>query len=308
MLTRRLKNIPVRELAGIQYVGLNGITQSCVSAIAQQLSNMSEMIHRAALLTCSSYHGFLLFTEYNSAIAVKAGFASGYGGEGPRGLATSLMLLRQRNIEIEEYVVNKDFFERLEYSCLLQSDVDSIKHGNPVRPRRWYDYIHPYEGKDEHEEQLELSQHYPSLMPFGIIDRRIVDLAVEFRGNEDAAIIGAFRRLEEHLRKRTGLTGEGANLFSKIFVQEGCPLRWDVPEKAESKGRGSMFAAAYMAYRNARVHREVESEVDAALREFLLVNELYRLEAEAMTEADIIAKREKAAALENALLALKKKT
>jgi hypothetical protein len=309
MIKRRLKNIPIHKLAGIEYVGLNGITQSCVMALAQRLSNLSEMIRKAALLTYSSQHAFLLFTEYEGVIAVKAGFTSGYSGEGPRGLAASLMLLRQRNLNIDEYEVDHNFFERLEYSCLLRSDVDIIEQGNPIRPNRWYDYIYPYREEDNFKEESGLSRYYPSVMPFEIIDERIVDLAIRFRGDEDAMIIRAFRRLEEILRKRTGVTGEGAGLFSKIFLLEAAPvLRWDVPDKAESKGRGNLFAAAYMAYRNARVHREVDSGDDTALREFLLVNELYRLEAEAMTEAEIAAKREEEVAIESALQSMKNRT
>jgi hypothetical protein len=307
MLKKRLKNIPIHDLAAIEYVGLNGITQSCVLAIAQQLSNLTEAIQKVALLTCFSSHAFIVITEYGRIIAVKSGFNSGYRGEGPRGLAASLTLLRQRNLEIDEYVVDRHFFERLEYSCLLQRDVDAIVQGSPVRPNRWYDYIYPY--KDYFEEQLGLSQYYPSVMPFEIIDERITDLAIKFRGDEDAIIIRAFRRLEDILRKRTGVAGEGASLFSRIFLSENAPvLRWDVPDKAEGKGRGNLFTATYMAYRNARVHREMEPRDDAALREFLLINELFLLEAEALTEAEIKAKWDEEAATESALRSLKETT
>ncbi len=47
-----------------------------------------------------------------------------------------------------------------------------------------------------------------------------------------------------------------------------------------------------MAFRNARAHREIKPALEAELREFLLVNELYRLEAEAVTEAELQEKRD----------------
>ncbi|GAC1605437.1 MAG: hypothetical protein NVS3B3_03300 [Aquirhabdus sp.] len=273
------------ELAGIQYLGLSGITLSCIKAITL-LINGGELIKHAFLISCDTNHAFLLANEYDDVIAVKDGFSSGYSGEGPRGLASALMLLYRHNVEIEEYTVDVLFMERLGYSCLLQSDLDSIRNQNPVRPNRWYDYVHD-QGRDLDIPGKHLSRHYPLAIPFGIIDERIIDLAVNFHENADTAIISAYRRLEDTLRTRTGLTGESTKLFSKAFLSDDSPLRWDVPDEGELKGRANLFIATFMAFRNARAHREIEGGSDTELREFLLVNELYRLEAEAMTEAEL---------------------
>ncbi len=305
MYKKNNQRLLLRELAAIQYIGMDGVTAPCIAAIALQLSRSEERIQKAALLTCGAYHGFLLFTEYDGITAVKPGFASGYSGEGPSGLAAALMLLQRHNVDIEEYIVDQAFFERLGFSCLLERDVTAIKTDVPVRPQRWYDYVHPY--CDEPDTENGLSNYYPLDLPLGLIDERIVDLALKFRDDEDAAIISAFRRLEDILRKRTGLTGEGANLFSKVFMTDTAPLRWDVMDNGEAKGRASLFSATYMAYRNARVHREVELSSKGAFREFLLVNELYLLEAEAMTEAELNAKRAEYVSFEDMLQTLRNK-
>jgi hypothetical protein len=297
MTRRSQQRLRITELAAIQYVGINGITQPCLAAIARQLSALDELINKAALLTCDSDHGFLLFTEYDTVIAVKPGFASGYPGEGPRGLAAALTLLQQHNVDVQEYLVDSAYLERLENSCLLTRDIDAVVNGRPIRPRRLSDYTYGYSEKKIGVPE-DLSRHYPPTMPLGIIDQRISDLATRFRDGEDIAILSAFRRLEDLLRKRTGLNGEGTNLFSKIFLADQPLLTWAVPDKGEIKGRGNLFNAVYMAFRNARAHREVESGSTDALREFLLVNELYRLEAEAMTETELKSRRDYEASLE----------
>jgi len=283
------KRVSIKDLAGIQYLGLNGITQSCINSITRLIST-GEEIHKAYLITCVTTHGFLLVNEYEEEFAIKAGFSSGYSGEGPRGLAVALTILERHKVEIEEYEVNSDFMQRLEYSCLLRSDLEYLKNARPILPRRWHDYI--YDQKQNKKlAKDQLIYYYPLSIPFSLIDPRITDLAVDFYKNEDAAIISAFRRLEDILRKRTGLLGEGAKLFSKVYLSDDCPLQWDVPDDGESKGRANLFIATYMAYRNARVHRECNRSSEETIREFLLVNELYKLEAESMTQVELEAKR-----------------
>ena len=289
------------DLAGIQYIGLDGITSSCLKAMACLISS-GEQIKKAFLLTHDSSHGFLLTTEMGEVIAVKSGFSSGYAGEGPRGLATALKLLDRHKVEIEEYEVDLLLMDRLGCSSLLQRDINQLEQQRPVRPLRWHDYM--YE-QGEKRATKEISRQYPLSIPFALIEERIIDLAVNFYENEDASIISAYRRLEDILRKRTGFPGEGTKLFSKAFLADDCPLRWDVPDDGEQKGRGNLFNAIYMAFRNARVHRESERDLGSELREFLLINELYRLESEAFTESELIAKRKEEAIFQETLRSLK---
>lgn len=304
MFSKKSQRLLISDLAGIQYIGHCGITASCIAAITLLL-NGGQQIKNAFLITCEADHAFLLVDEFDDVIAIKDGFSSGYSGEGPRGLATALVLLHRHNIEIEEYKVTSSFMERLAQSCLLHDDLDFILKGRPVRPRRWHDYVYD-QGQDLNPAGKRFSRHYPLTIPFGLVDERIIDLAVNFYGNEDATIISAFRRLEEIIRKRTGLTGEGSKLFSKAFFADDAPLRWDVPDENEGKGRASLFSAIYMAFRNARAHREIEPRSDSELREFLLANELYRLEAEAMTEQELKKKKNDEISLENDFHELKR--
>jgi hypothetical protein len=285
----RSQRLRSKDLAGIQYAGLDGITESCISSIATLFGRVDSM-KTAGLLTCGNSHGFLIWTEFDEVIAIKAGFGSGYRGEGPCGLAVALVLLQKHRVQIDEYVVDELLMERLSASCLLQTDIDRLEGTSPVRPQRWHDYVYDYRHLVD-EDGGGLARHYSLAIPFGLVDDRIVDLAVDFQRNPDAAIIAAYRRLEDVFRKRTGLAGEGTRLFASAFLGQPPLLRWDVPDEGESKGRAQLFAGAYMAFRNARVHRELKSGAASALREFMLVNELYLLEAEAMTASELDTER-----------------
>lgn len=214
-------------------------------------------------------------------LSVMAGFSSGYLGTGPRGLSVTLSLLERHNVEINEFIASHMIMERLERSCLLNSDVVAIKSRPPIIPCRWCEYI-----IDSHDDDL-ISKYYPHSIPFALIDQRIIDLAINFRDNEDASLMSAYRRLEDAIRKRTGIQGEGNKLFSKAFVVDNCPLTWNVPDPGEAKGRGQLFTAAFSAFRNARAHRENEDEKETQLREFLLINELFRLERESLTADEL---------------------
>jgi len=277
------KYVKTIDLAGAEYLGRTGITDTCIRAITGLLHS-GEVISQAWLLTCGANHGFLLVNEFENLIAVKAGFGSGYSGEGPRGLAIALALLYRHNAQIEEYEVSSDFMHRLQSSCLLRSDIEFVRNGSSVRPQRWSDYVVDQD-LTLRPPNKRLFHYYPSAVPFRLIDERIIDLAVNFRTNEDSSLVSAYRRLEDVVRQRTGLTDEsGTKLFAKTFSGDSAILTWDLPDEGEIKGRAALFNSVYMAYRNARAHREQVHENDESLREFLLVNELFRLEACAKTK------------------------
>ncbi len=180
--------------------------------------------------------------------------------------------------------------DRLNTSCLLKSDLKLIDKSRPVLPRRFHCYIID---EDECSGQVSerLINRYPYSIPFVIIDPRIHDLAIDFFENPDHVLSRAYRRLEEIIRKRTGLSGEGQKLFSLAFQVEGSPLTWDVPDTNEVRGRAQIFIGVFSGFRNARAHREIEATGSSELREFLLINELYRLEAESLTQEELAKKR-----------------
>lgn len=221
-----------------------------------------------------------------SYIAIKSGFASGYTGEGPRGLSYVLQLLSQQIswMEIKEYSISSDFFQRINDSCLLNSDIDEIRQERLVIPSRVFEYIYSYASRDDKENHKRLRNEFPSIVPLRFVDFRIADLALKIKDQPDSTLMSAYRRLEGIIRKRTNLEGDviGAKLFNKAFRGENAPLYWENIEPAEREGRAYMFEGIYLSFRNPRAHRELKLSLDEEIREFMLVNELFLLESQAI--------------------------
>ena len=112
-----------------------------------------------------------------------------------------------------------------------------------------------------------------------------MDLALNFEEHPDNSIISGYRRLEGIVRDRTGLThAHGAKLFSKAFQEDQSILHWEEIKPSEQIGRASIFIGIYMAFRNPRAHREPATGTTAeAIREFMLLNELFLLESQSVT-------------------------
>lgn len=274
-----------KELAGIEYIGSGGITSHCLDALFR-IVNFGDEIHKARLLSCSGEHGFIIEINHGKLVAVKSGFASGYGGEGPCGLSIALQLLKRHGAEIDEFEVDEDVLRRIDDACLLTADIDNIVATQPVRPCRWHEYIYDIERSmsPNHER---LRDKFRVTIPFQLIDSRIIDLAIGFKEHPDTSIMYAYRRLEDIVRERSGLNDEhGVKLFSKAFQGEDSIFFWKNLAKSEHTGRASLFTATYLAFRNKRAHKELEIEELTNLREFLLINELFLLEAEAIKRPD----------------------
>jgi uncharacterized protein (TIGR02391 family) len=272
-------SVRLSDLAGIQYVG-NGYSRSCLDSV-RRLIQYRETIDRVDILTCDGSHGLLLHIEREGIIAVKAGFASGYAGEGPRTLAAVLELFEALYAPIEEREVSVDVMKRLEGSALTRHDIETIANTQPVLPRRWHEYVRPYwTGHDAARQPLTALD---VVMPWALIDPRLMDLARTFFDDPDDAILKGFRRLEDIIRERTGSSEHGKRLFAQAFLGDASALWWNVADTGEQAGRGQLFVGTFMAYRNPRAHREDSSTAYAApLREFLMLNELFHLEAEAV--------------------------
>jgi uncharacterized protein (TIGR02391 family) len=279
-------SVRLADLAGIQYVG-NGYSQSCLNAV-RRLLQYREQIEQVWILTHGGSHGLLLHIEREGLIAVKAGFASGYGGEGPRTFADVLELLDAAGVSIDEYEIEAPAMQRLEASALTTNDIEALEAKRPVMPRRWHEYIWVYR-QGRRQDPIPLLLFVP-VMPWALIDPRLTDLALAFFDNPDDAILKGFRRLEDSVRSRTGLTEHGSKLFAQAFSRDQAPLSWALPDPTEQSGRAQLFAGAFMAFRNPRAHRE-EQTTDFAtpLREFLVLNELFRLEGEAVVKVNKLA-------------------
>ena len=271
---RRNKNSP---LVGIEYSGLPGISKDCKDAV-MRLLQFGDRISHVRILSCSNTHCLLLTINVGDLIAVKSGFGSGYRGEGANTFSYVLQLLDAHDVQIEEYEVDQDVIERLDISSLNQSDIDKLDATRPVRPTRWHDYI--FEMHWKRKKSGELWSEFHPVIPFGIIDGRIIDLAISFWEGPDDKLLTAYRRLEDIVRKRTGIDEHGSKLFSQAFVVDTAKLSWKELNRSEQNGRGQLFTAAYMAYRNPRAHRELEDSLNNQLGEFLLLNHLYLLESQ----------------------------
>lgn len=269
--------ITLKDLADVEYHGSDGVTSHCLDAIAR-LIHFGQRFYQVRLLSCVNdgfgSHALLLTMEYEHLIAIKAGFASGYGGEGPAGLSTALKLLEKHRAEIDEYDISSVMMERLNAGCLLRSDLEWLEGARSVRPQRFYDYILDR----RHNEDLE--RYFPPTINFGLIDSRLMDVALVFFDNPSHAIDTSYKRLEDRLRHRTELAGEsGSKLLTKAFVGDQSLLHWDDENGGEHNSKGNLFKSVFGAYRNPRAHREVDADDKEALREFMLINELYMLEA-----------------------------
>lgn len=263
----------------IQYLGDNGVTQDCIIALANLIQTHSEL-EFALLLSCDNYHGFVIQDHRENFYVIRSGFTSGYPGEGPKGLAKALVLLEKHQIEVEEINITSKLLNKLNQAILSDQDINTFFKTPAIRPLRLADYIYPF------QEQLNkvrtLQSYYPLELPYAILDDRIFDLALLFKSDPDAALLKAYKRLEDIVRTRTGIKESNSKLFSQAFTLSTSPLTWNVPDKAEIVGRANLFIGTYQAFRNARAHRESIENKLQMYREFLLINELFILESEAI--------------------------
>lgn len=289
------QKVELSKLADLEYHGSNGTTKYCLDAIAR-LIQFGDRIEKAWLLSgpadewnCRT-HAFLLTLKYELQVVIGTGFSSGYGGEGCRGLSKALQLLERHQAEVDEYEIDTTVMNRLEHRCLLQTDIDSIETSSAVRPNRYYDYI--YWDKDLAKKVFgdkDLNALFPPIVPLAIVDVRLLDLAQQLEEYPDETLFKGFRRLETIVRsKHSDLEGQaGHNLFTAAFLRENSFLHWPDITKGETEGRAQLFIGAFKAYRNERIHNEPETHsLHDSVREFLLLNELFILESQAILKID----------------------
>jgi hypothetical protein len=270
-------SLMTEKLAGIEYVGLAGISRECQDGVLRLLQYGTE-ITRVRILSTSKDHCLLLTVDVGDLVAVKSGFSSGYRGEGPRTFSYVLEVLEGHGVNIDEYIVPQEMIERLDMSSLTSADLKAIDAAKPVRPSRWHDYIfEPYSSKIQGRD---LWRNFPLIIPFAIIDSRITDLAISFWEGPDERLLTGYRRLEDIFRERTSIDEHGTKLLSQALAPNGGKLTWKDIGDSERAGRMQLFTGAYQAYRNRRAHRESKERAENALIEFLLLNHLYILEKE----------------------------
>ena len=262
--------------AAIEYVGLPGISKECQDAVLRLLQFGDHITH-VRILSAANDHCLLLTVNVGDIVAVKSGFASGYLGEGSRTFSYVLKVLEAHGAEIEEYRVDPEIIQRVDSSALTAIDLKAIDSSRPLRPRRWNDYV--FENHWDWKEDGTLWREFPYVIPFAIIDKRLIDLAVSFWDGPDDRLLTGYRRLEDIVRSRTNIPEHGSKLFAQAFGTSGGRLTWPDIDGAEHAGRLSLFTGTYMAYRNRRAHRETQDDASNLLGELMLLNELYRLES-----------------------------
>jgi hypothetical protein len=277
-----LDKIASRDLAEVQYDGLPGISLTCRESVARRIQ-FGETIESALILTSDSFHALLLCVRGQGDVIVKAGFASGYPGEGPRTLADVLILLEDVGALIDEVEIASELMERIERSSLTNADLAQIGSCQRVRPMRWHEYIYDVYGPREN--RPDPWSHFSPVMPLGLIDPRLRDIAKTFNERPDEALLMGFRRLEDLLRRRVGSTEVGTKLVSQCLLGDAPMLRWKGSEPGEQVGRAQLFVAAFKAFRNPRAHRELDTPDRELWHEFLLLNHLFCLEGKLISSS-----------------------
>ncbi len=265
--------------AGIEYHGVAGSSLDCQYAVVRLLQFGDAIVH-GRIVSFEKTHGILLTKDMGDQIAIKTGFATGYGGTGPTCFSETLQLLSVHGCEIDECDVSEQVLNRLDQSALTLADLDSITTSKPVRPSCWYDYIL----KDHFDAARngELWREFKPVIPYSLIDSRIFDLALSFWKDPDGNLMKGYRRLEDAVRQRTGSNEYGQRVFSAAFHGNQAVLGWSGIDSTEKIGRGNLFVGTYMAHRNPRSHSELERDSNDQLAEFLLLNHLFRLEKESV--------------------------
>lgn len=109
----------------IDYLGEAGITEICLSSLYNLIQTHTDF-NTALLLTSDQNHALLLKDSTENYYIVRSGFTSGYLGEGPKGLAKALTILRKHQIETEEVVIPAKLLYKLNKSFLTDQDIDFI--------------------------------------------------------------------------------------------------------------------------------------------------------------------------------------
>lgn len=267
------------EYAGIQYVGISGGTTSCKEAVLRLIQSNTSVNH-VWILSNNNTHALLLNIGVGDLIAVKSGFGSGYRGGGATAFSFLLALINKLEIRVSEVAVNKEFLSRLDTSSLTKKDLELIVNSESSQAVNWADYV-LVEHTDLRLNET-LNQKITPILPLGLIEPRLLDLAVKFRKSPAEQIFRVYRRLEDVIRKRTGLEEHSTKLFSKSFLGKESVLYWPEIGKAEQIGRAKLFIGTYMTFRNPKAHREQNQTLSEQISEFLLLNRLFHLEAESV--------------------------
>lgn len=270
----------------LEYHGSSG-TQDCVEAV-ERLLQSDRALASATILTNPkkdiSDHAFFLTDTRGDEIVIKNGFASGYGGGGPKGLSATIRLLDWHGVMLDEIEIEHALMDRLSASALTLADVESIRNARPVRPHRYWDYVFEQDDRPAHEGNP--WRHRDPVIPFTLLDERLAPSVRRFWDDPDGVLMKGHRALEQAVRVKAGIskeeaTGGPAAVYRQAFNGSPPRLSWPDVTSSEHAGRVNLFMGVLSAYRHVRAHRDEKAHRDALLSELFLLNHLFRLEAEA---------------------------
>jgi hypothetical protein len=127
-------------------------------------------------------------------------------------------------VQIQEYEVEPSFLERLDASALTRSDMEALEAPHPVRPSRWHDYLEERHWKHSEDGSL-WHEEFPPVIPFAVIDRRLMYLAIDFWSGADARLLDGYRRLAGNVYLRSLLI-ECANHILRPRGKDSSLRRW----------------------------------------------------------------------------------
>jgi len=120
--------------------------------------------------------------------------------------------------------------------------------------------------------QGELLKRYPCVIPWATLDPRIIDLALILNRGDSSAVSRAFNRFETTLKERAGNnSGSLRAAANAVFSNGGAN---DLPSAAEK-----LVTSVYTLLRNLRAHEEHHFSREEDIRCFVLINELFLMEA-----------------------------
>jgi hypothetical protein len=141
------------ERQKVLYFGNSGYTQPCLLAISAIL-NSGILPERATIIShiynskserLQEEHLFVFWNwQYIPVVVIPSGFASGYGGEGPKGFALAICMIKEKGIPLDGIFVEEPVFNAIDKGRVEYTDAQIIKDvKSKSESLRWpcYDWV-----------------------------------------------------------------------------------------------------------------------------------------------------------------------
>ena len=271
----------------VQYMGIPGISEQCLLAVdtivnSQRLPERASLVTHKELPRSSKAEHLFLFWGWNHVplTVVHSGFASGYGGEGPRTFSMALCMIRDKAVPINELRVHKGLFNAIEERRPTQVMLDQLRvQGEPME--QWIG-VYVWE---EHEQMVQDRTFWPMWhrpnLAFDFLDPELAERCQSlFPAKVEAAVREAFLVVEARLRDvmeasiEEGEAPTGMALISEALRPNGGILTDESLPPSEREGLHHLFRGAFQYVRNPRAHRFVDEKDPQRAIEFVYLADL----------------------------------